>query len=272
MKENVMFSFLPTTAQIRKTGSSLLIELRNNLNKDNENYETYYNIIWYLTYRLITNENNNFSNEDYSFTEEDYKEFRNIYAKINIEKENLILESILICLKTPNSKILEELNKFSEFVDWYPYGNRIKDNNTNKYIYQKDKIKPIDCYSLLVKIMNKMYQFIHNYSTTITKNFKTPKDSKASLEKYMSDSFYQNMYLAQFDNEFNYLKNFPMFENIYYNVRKQALNFLFYKIRTYYTFDEIEYGFGYNLYNKNELAWQIEKRDKAAARKKRSRR
>lgn len=272
MKDYAMFCFLPTTAQIKKNGSSSLIELRNKLSKDNEKYEIYYNIIWYLTYRIIVNENNNSNNGEYNFTEEDYKEFRKIFHKIKVEKEDFLLDSILTCLKTSNFKILEELNRFSQVVDWYPERDRIKDNETNKYIYQKKEIKMSDCFSLSVKIMNKMYQFIHNYSTIVTKKFKTPKDVNLTLEKYTSDGFYKNMYLALFDDEFSYLKDFPMFESVYDNVRKQALKLLLYKIKTYYTFDEIEYGFGDSLYQRNELAWQIDKKDKANARKRQNRR
>lgn len=271
MEEKVMFSFLPLTIKIKEKGISPLIELRNRLDKDKDNYATYYNIIWYLIYRLIAADNNSIDKE-YGFTKEDYKVFKSTYSKVKIDKENFILDSVLTCLKTPNSKILEELNRFSEIVDWYPEGIRTKDEETNKYIYQKEEIKMSDCFSLSVRIMNKMYQFIHNYSTTVTKKFQTPKDVKLTLEKYISDSFYQNMYLTYFDDEFKYLKDFPMFKSIYDNVRKQALNLLLYKIKTYYTFDEIEYGFGDNIYHRNELAYILEKKDKDAARRNKNRR
>ena len=267
MEEKVMFSFLPLTIKIKEKGISPLIELRNNLNQDSENYETYYNIIWYLTYRLIAADNNSIDKE-YGFTKEDYKVFKSTYSKVKIDKENFILDSVLTCLETPNSKILEELNRFSEIVDWYPEGIRTKDEETNKYIYQKEEIKMSDCFSLSVRIMNKMYQFIHNYSTTVTKKFQTPKDVKLNLEKYISDSFYQNMYLTYFDDEFKYLKDFFMFDSIYYIMREQALRILEYKLRTYFNFNDYEKCYGDNLYQRNGLACLLEKKDAKALRDK----
>lgn len=267
MKEYVMFSFLPSTKEITNNRINSLVESNNKISEENKNYDIYQKIIWYLTYRLANNEN-----KEYCFTEEEYSKFRHAYAKVEIEKEEFLLSSILICLKTPNSKILEELNRFSKIVDWYPESIKIKNNETNGYTYQKKEIEVMDCFYLSIRIMNRIYQFIHNYSANITKKFKSPKDVKLSLEKYSTDSFYKNMYLSFLDNEFYYLKDFPLFESIYENVREQALKLLLYKIKTYYSFDEIEYGFGNNIYHRNELAWLIEKRDKNAARKKRSRR
>lgn len=250
MEELTMFRFLPKTEDIRKNnGVQTLIDSKIKVKETDSNYEFYEKVINYMCFRLATTENLWFSNSLFKFSDKEYQSFKKEFPKVNIDKIDILKESILKCLTTPNFKIMEELNEFSKTVDWYPNG---------------DNIELGDCFVICIKSMNHMYQFIHNYSQSITSKVKHPNDIKILIDKYTNDSFYQEIFNCFFEQEFKFLKEFSLFESIYDNMRENALKFLISKLRTYFKFEKLEYEFGYNVYHKNELATLQRKKEKKA--------
>lgn len=161
--------------------------------------------------KLTTNDPNN------SWTAKEYKEFRKIYFNIEYKRTNIIGTSIKKCLEATNSEILEELNSLSQQIEWYPEKERIKEEETNKYIYKTKEIKLTDCFIIINKLVSYMYRYIHQYAELITKEFNTNEDI-TNIIKQVQENFLNN-----FDTNFKFIEDYPLFKDVYIKVRLDSL-------------------------------------------------
>ena len=205
---NGIFSFLPILANYKKKEIPEKVKKSiKYIEENNKYYQIYEEITNQIYYRLTT------TNKEFKWNLKEYGKFKDYVKKL--ELIDVVGPSILKCLNTPNTEIYNELIKLSEKVDWYPEGDRIKDIATNKYIYQLREINHMDCYFVIKKITSQALSLFSRYIKKISE----VTDDLTSEINYILENMEYEFY--NIDEEFKYLEEFPLFYDIYLNIKKR---------------------------------------------------
>lgn len=203
-----VFSFLPNKTSYKK--EEIPTKIKESITRVNDdNHDLYEKILNQMYYRLTSD------NPEYTWNLKDYVEFKTIYKDISIRLISVIGPSIIKCLKTPNSEIYNELLRFSQKVDWYPESDRVEDKNTHEYTRKLKEIKCMDAYFIIRKLTIQMVSSILNH---VKKVSRVTDDLKPEIDYILENMTYE---FYNIDEEFKYLEEFPLFYDIYLNMKER---------------------------------------------------
>ena len=155
----------------------------------------------------------NTKDEEIRWTPNDYKGFKKEIAKTNIKDIDILGDSIKKSVTTKNADIYNQLQLFATKTTWYPKRERIKEGN--KYIYVNEEITISDCFYIINTLNSHIKQYISRFLNTIKNDIN--EDFATILENVKSN------FLEGYIKEYSYLKEFPLFIDIYTNGYNEIL-------------------------------------------------
>lgn len=203
------FKIIPSIETISSTNSSKLFEEAMDRIYSRESEILMKEVLTIIYEKLNTKD------EEFQWTPNNYKDFKKEISKVDIKDINILGDSIKKSLITPNTDIYNQLKLFSTKTTWYPKKQRIKDKNTNKYIYLNEEISVSDCFYIINNLNSYIKQYISRFLNTIKKDIN--KDFSIILENVKNDL------LDGYIKEYSYLKDFPLFIDIYNNGYNEIL-------------------------------------------------
>ena len=166
------------------------------------------------------------SNEDWN--KKTYSAFKMSLTRIQSKDLKYCITTILKTLSLSNEELLKELNRFSNTQDFYPFTERKKDQKTNKYNIIEKEICIEDSFMIIAELTKK----IHSHVSTVASKFLHSNEdiyiSMNLLAELLDEKELElkEKMLEYFDKKFEYLKESPIFEDIYFNYREDYLNIL----------------------------------------------
>ena len=217
MKEIRLFSKMPlsdvfSSKNWQEKFQEMIKEIYNA--EDEVYFKNITNMIWE---KLISN------NSDDCWSIDDYKDFKRIFSKIKLENIKNLEGCIEKCLMTPNSEIFRELKSLGEQVDWYPFKEKIKVENTNQYCWQETEIQLMDCFRVANSLVAYVHSFINNQAINFIQLFDEFDDVATVLQKLKEDTSIMESLFMEFDNNFRFVAEYPLFESIYFTVKSELL-------------------------------------------------
>ena len=166
------------------------------------------------------------SNKDWN--KETYSTFKMSLTRIQSKDLKHCITTILKTLSLSNEELLKELNRFSKTQDFYPFIERIKDKKTNKYSTFEKEICAEDSFMIIAELTKKVHSYI---STEASKLLHCNEDIYISMDLVAElldgkNLEFKEKLLKEFDKNFDYLKESPIFEDMYFNYREDYLNIL----------------------------------------------
>jgi len=221
------FKIIPSIETISSTNSSKLFEEAMDRIYSRESEILMKEVLTIIYEKLNTKD------EEFRWTSNDYKSFKKEINKVDIKDINLLGSSIKKSVTTKNTDIYNQLELFANKTTWYPRKERVKENN--KYIYINEEISISDCFYIINNLNSYIKQYISRFLNTIKKDIN--EDFSIIIENVKNDL------LDGYIKEYSYLKDFPLFIDIYNNGYNEILKRL----------EKIMYEYKSDLaYQKNE--------------------
>lgn len=167
-----------------------------------------------IIYKKLENES-----LDNKWKSKEYREFKKVFSKIGPNEMKYISSSIKKCLESTNKEILEELNKFSNVTSWYPIIERKNIEGNNSYTYEKKKIEISDCFYIINNLMLYIYRYMYRYSEELINQSEETNDINITEET-------KKIFLENLDREFKYIKEYPLFNEVFIKMKKDSFNIL----------------------------------------------
>ena len=203
------FKKLPPITIFKSITSPELFEAKINeiYNKENE---VFMKEILTIIYEKLTTKD-----EEFNWSLNNYKEFKKEISKVDIKDISLLKDSMKKSLITKNTDIYQQLELFSTKTTWYPKKTRIKDETTNGYMYLEEEINISDTFYIINNLISYIKQYISRYLYILKKDI--DKDSYILIEEIKEEL------LEGYIKEYSYLKDFPLFIDIYTNGYNEIL-------------------------------------------------
>jgi len=220
--KDTIFTFLPDSRQCTKRNFVSKIEEHFNLYKGNKDVDIKEQIVKLVLKKCHEGGNNK------AWDQQQYLNFRVKITGLSARSFKLFKTTIIKCLEASDKEILENLYAVSKHLDDYPETERIYHRSTNTYTRNFKKIEPIDCYLVITKINSDLQSIISSEANRILasgEDFDVLYDCILEISKTGTEEE-QASFLKIFDRQFGFLKEIPLYQDAYEEIRKNYFSLL----------------------------------------------
>lgn len=162
------------------------------------------------------------------WTRDDYVLFQRTFRGVDPHEIDEMKQTIITLLRADKKEILDELNRISEMVDFYPSVERTYIAEEKRYHIQPKKIQFMDCFMIIASIRSFMYSFIFRQAEQISASGQDFETFYSTIVEIIqnNDLEEQKPFLEGFEQTFSYVRDSSLYKNLYENVQSQFFQIL----------------------------------------------
>lgn len=162
------------------------------------------------------------------WTTREYLIFYNSIRTLKEQQLSMSRNTVLMCLSMNSSESLKVLNDFANKTDFYPDVERVYNTEKKKYDIFPKKIEQMDLYRNIPMIHSRILMFIRKEADRLCASFDDFEILHSTLLDIESEvsEIRRNALLAPFCKEFSYLRETPVYLDLYIQYREKYIHFL----------------------------------------------